>query len=229
MITQKYNLTDIHRILIGDVPAVFFIEVIIRTVLIYFILIVAIRLMGKRMALQLNVTEMTAMVALAAAIGVPIQAPDRGILPAVVIAIVVVISERVITRIIMRNKKNETRFQGDMNVLVEDSVLNYSCIKNVNMSRSLVLQQLRGRGIDHLGKVKRLYMETSGAFSIVEQNEIKPGLSVIPENDDNYWSDENRQKNVCVCSNCGLRRDTPAKNDQDCENCGENRWEPAVL
>jgi uncharacterized membrane protein YcaP (DUF421 family) len=229
MVTQEYKLNDLHRILIGDVPAVFFIEVIIRTILIYFILILAIRLMGKRMALQLNVTEMTAMVALAAAIGVPIQAPDRGILPAAVIAVVVVVCERVITRIIMRNKQNETRFQGDMNVLVEDSTLNYSCIKQVNMSRSLVLQQLRGSGIDHLGKVKRLYMETSGAFSIVEQKDVKPGLSVIPENDDNYWSEENRQKDVCVCSNCGLRRETPAKNDQDCDNCGENNWEAAVL
>jgi uncharacterized membrane protein YcaP (DUF421 family) len=229
MVTQKYNLGDLHRILIGDVPAVFFIEVIIRTVLIYLLLIVAIRLMGKRMALQLNVTEMTAMVALAAAIGVPIQAPDRGILPAAVIALVVVVSERVITRIIMNNKKEETRFQGDMNVLVEESTLNFPCIKDVGMSRSLVLQQLRARGIDHLGKVKRLYMETSGAFSIVEQKDIKPGLSVIPEHDEDYWTDANRRKDVCVCSNCGLRRDTPVKDDQDCENCGENHWEEAVI
>ncbi|MDB5021638.1 MAG: hypothetical protein JWQ28_2765 [Pedobacter sp.] len=229
MVKEKYSLGDLHRILIGDVPAVFFIEVIIRTVLIYIILIVSIRLMGKRMALQLNVTEMTAMVALAAAIGVPIQAPDRGILPAAVIAIVVVISERVITRIIMNNKKAETRFQGDMNVLVEESALNFTCIKDVGMSRSLVLQQLRARGIDHLGKVKRLYMETSGAFSIVEQKEIKPGLSVIPEHDQDYWKDVNRREDVCVCSNCGLRRDTPAKNDLECENCGKNQWEPAVL
>jgi uncharacterized membrane protein YcaP (DUF421 family) len=229
MVKEKYNLGDLHRILMGDVPAAFFIEVIIRTVLIYIILIVAIRLMGKRMALQLNVTEMTAMVALAAAIGVPIQAPDRGILPAAVIAAVVVISERVITRIIMNNKKNETKFQGDMNVLVEDSALNFTCIKDVGMSRSLVLQQLRAHGIDHLGKVKRLYMETSGAFSIIEQKEIKPGLSVIPVHDENYWRDVNRRGDVCVCSNCGLRRDTPAKDDHECDNCGENHWETAVL
>jgi uncharacterized membrane protein YcaP (DUF421 family) len=225
----EYHLADLHRILIGEVPPIFFIEVIIRTVLIYFILIFSIRLMGKRMALQLNVTEMSAMVALAAAIGVPMQAPDRGILPAAVIAVVVVLSERIITRIIVNNKVAETKFQGDMNVLVEDSMLNYSCIKNVSMSRSLVLQQLRLQGIDHLGKVKRLYMETSGAFSIVEQKEVKPGLSLIPEGDLDYWKEENRQKDVCVCSNCGLRRDTPAKDDLQCDNCGENHWEAAVL
>lgn len=225
----EYHLVDLHRILIGEVPPIFFVEVIIRTILIYLLLILSIRLMGKRMALQLNVTEMTAMVALAAAIGVPIQAPDRGILPAVVIAVVVVLTERIVTRIIMNNKTAETKFQGDMNVLVEDSMLNYSCIKNVSMSRSLVIQQLRVQGIDHLGKVKRLYMETSGAFSIVEQREIKPGLSLIPDDDRDYWTAENRQKDVCVCSNCGLRRDSPAKNDLQCDNCGENHWEAAVL
>jgi uncharacterized membrane protein YcaP (DUF421 family) len=91
---DDYTLLDWHGLLIGDVPSAFFIEVIIRTVIIYILLITSIRLMGKRMALQLNATEMTAMVALAAAIGVPLQAPDRGIIPAVIIALVVVIAER---------------------------------------------------------------------------------------------------------------------------------------
>jgi uncharacterized membrane protein YcaP (DUF421 family) len=226
---ENLNLTDFHRIFIGDVPAVFFIEVLIRTVIIYFILILAIRFMGKRMALQLNVTEMTAMVALAAAIGVPIQAPDRGILPAAVIAIVVVLSERIITRIISRNQKSEKQFQGDMNVLVEESVLNYTCMKHVGMSRSLVLQQIRSHGLDHLGKVKRLYMETSGGFSIVEQKDIKPGLSVIPKHDEDYWSQANFRDDICVCSNCGFCKEKLENDNGKCENCQEKEWEAAVL
>jgi uncharacterized membrane protein YcaP (DUF421 family) len=226
---ENLSLTDFHRIFIGDVPAVFFIEVLVRTVIIYFILILAIRLMGKRMALQLNVTEMAAMVALAAAIGVPIQAPDRGILPAAVIAVVVVLSERIITRVISKNPSAEKKFQGDMNVLVEESVLNYSCMKEVAMSRSLVLQQIRAHGLDHLGKVKRLYMETSGGFSLVEQKKVKPGLSVIPKHDEDYWSKTNLREDICVCSNCGFSKENVENNNGKCENCNEEEWEAAVL
>lgn len=235
MKAEEFKLTDIHRILIGDVPGAFFIEVVIRTILIYFLLILAIRLMGKRMALQLNVTELTAMVALAAAIGVPMQAPDRGILPAAVIAVVVVLAERCITRLTMKNQTAETVFHGDMNVLIEDSVISYDCLKYVSMSKSLVLQQIRSQGIDHLGQVKRLYMESSGAFSLVKYDEPQPGLSVIPSGDDNYWEDHERCTGIYVCSNCGNRsREKQRRGEDDhsrdiCDRCGTTGWEEAVL
>lgn len=235
MKSEDFKLTDLHRILIGDVPGAFFIEVVIRTILIYFMLVLAIRLMGKRMALQLNVTELTAMVALAAAIGVPMQAPDRGILPAAVIAVVVVLAERSITRFTMQNKAAETIFHGDMNVLIEDSKLNYECLKNVSMSKSLVLQQLRSQGIDHMGEVKRLYMESSGAFSLVKYDEKQPGLSVIPESDQDYWESHELCEGIYVCSNCGnqaLTEHNTTKThipEKNCERCGTNRWEQAVI
>jgi uncharacterized membrane protein YcaP (DUF421 family) len=233
MKTDEFKLTDLHRILIGEVPGAFFIEVILRTVIIYLMLILAIRLMGKRMALQLNVTEMTAMVALAAAIGVPMQAPDRGILPAAVIAMVVVLAERSITRLTLKSQSAETLFHGDMNVLIEDSVINYDCLKYVSMSKSLVLQQLRAQGIGHLGEVKRLYMESSGAFSLVKLDEPIPGLSAIPVNDKDYWAAAERCNDVYVCTNCGNRASQAARVKAEmpnsaCERCQTDKWEQAV-
>lgn len=47
--------------------------------------------MGKRVAGQLSLSELAIIVTLGAAIGVPIQAADRGMLPAFVLLIVAVI------------------------------------------------------------------------------------------------------------------------------------------
>jgi uncharacterized membrane protein YcaP (DUF421 family) len=94
---DQFHLTDWPRIFIGDVPGMFYVEVIIRTAVIYFILMASMRLMGKRMAAQLSRTEMVALVAIAASIGIPIMAPDRGLLPAVISAIVIVLGERIIS------------------------------------------------------------------------------------------------------------------------------------
>jgi len=234
MKSEEFKLTDLHRILIGEVPGVFFIEVILRTVVIYLLLILAIRLMGKRMALQLNVTEMTAMVALAAAIGVPMQAPDRGILSAAVIAMVVVLAERWITRYTLRNQTAETVFHGDMNVLIEDAVIKYDCLRHVSMSKSLLLQQLRAQGVDHLGKVKRLYMESSGAFSLLKNDDPEPGLSIIPAEDDNYWAHQERCEDAYVCSNCGNKSKEKLQSSNgtkqlQCEQCKGSIWEQSVL
>lgn len=221
-----YTSFDWHRIFIGEVPGTFFIEVIIRTVIIYFILITAIRLMGKRMALQLNVTEMTAMVTLAAAIGVPMQAPDKGVLPAVVIALVVVFCERILSKWARDHQQFEKIIHGDINVLIEDAVINFECLQHVGMSKELVMEQVRAHGLDHLGKVKRMYMESSGAFSIVKEEEGRPGLSVIPADDANYWQEQEFSL-VRVCGNCGnLKQGQPE--ESACPACHRQEWVQAV-
>jgi uncharacterized membrane protein YcaP (DUF421 family) len=92
---------DIHpfdwgRMFVGEVPFGFFVEVIFRTAFVYLILMVAMRLMGKKIASQLGRNEMIAIISMAAAIGVPLQSPDRGLLPAVIIAGIVVATQQFI-------------------------------------------------------------------------------------------------------------------------------------
>ena len=98
------HFTDWSRILFGEVPASFFLEVLIRAVIFYILLLVSMRLLGKRMSSQLSRNELAALVSLAAAIGVPIMAPDRGILPGFVIALVVVFVGRTISRLAFNNQ-----------------------------------------------------------------------------------------------------------------------------
>src|SRR5688500_6191749 len=120
---QDTDITDLSRILFGEVPGEFFIEIIIRLVIMYIIALVTLRLMGKRMAAQLCRNELADLVSISAAIGVSIQAPDRGLLPSVVIAIVIVLVGRFISRLASKRRRFEELSQGQLSVLVKDSVL----------------------------------------------------------------------------------------------------------
>jgi len=87
---DEIRLGDWARILVGEVPGSFYFEAIIRVVFIYLLLIVAMRLMGNRMGKVLTRNEMVAMVSLAGANGVALMAPDRGLLPVVAVAAVII-------------------------------------------------------------------------------------------------------------------------------------------
>src|SRR6059058_5518901 len=102
---EDIKLGDWHRILFGEAPPEFFIELIIRSFFIFLLLIVSMRLLGRRIAAQLSRIEMIALFSLAAAIGVPLQAPDRGLLPAVVISVIVVGIGRLIAALACRNQR----------------------------------------------------------------------------------------------------------------------------
>ncbi|QJW89539.1 hypothetical protein HNV11_09185 [Spirosoma taeanense] len=72
---EEIHLNDWVRILIGEVPGTYFIEIVIRIAFVYLLLSVSMRLMGKRMAAQMNRNELAAQVSLAAAIGMPVWRP----------------------------------------------------------------------------------------------------------------------------------------------------------
>src|SRR5215203_1883695 len=114
---EEVKFSDWGRILFGEVPPAFFIEVLIRTVVVFFLLVISMRLFGKRMAAQINRIELVALFSLAAAIGVPLQTPDRGILPAIIIAIVVVLIGRLAAALAFRNERMEARIEDRLTIL----------------------------------------------------------------------------------------------------------------
>jgi len=174
MKSYEIVMDDWMKILIGNVPIHFFLEVVFRVLFVFLLLIFSMRLMGKRMASQLSRNEMVAMSSLAAAIGIPIQAPDRGLLPALIVAIIVILGQRWIARIAAWNEQFEEVSQGDIGVLVYDGVLNIKEMKITRISRERLFAQLRSEGIKHLGQVQRFYFEANGTLPSSTMNRQSP-------------------------------------------------------
>ncbi|ACT91786.1 DUF421 domain-containing protein [Dyadobacter fermentans] len=201
---EDIRFGDWQRVFIGDVPAAFYWEVVLRIAIIYLILMVSMRLMGKRMASQLSRNEMIALVSLAAAIGVPLQAPDRGILAAVVIAIVVVAIQQLAAWLASRNQKLESVTQGDMTILVADGVMQLDNMRKTGISRERAFAQLRSNGVVQLGQVKRLYFEAGGTFTFMKEDDPSPGLGILPGHDHQFELRRYRPSDRMVCDKCGL-------------------------
>jgi uncharacterized membrane protein YcaP (DUF421 family) len=224
---EDIHITDWQRIFIGDVPGAFYWEVILRITVIYAILMISMRLMGKRMASQLSRNEMIAMVSLAAAIGIPLQSPDRGILPAFIIAAVVILIQQLTAWMASRSQKLESLTQGNVSVLVADHYLNLKNMKATGITRERVFSQLRSNGILHLGEVKRMYFEAGGSFTIIRDTEISPGLGALPDRDPEFQKQTYNQDATKVCGICGYGPGG-ASLGQPCGNCGSDHWSPAV-
>lgn len=224
---EEIHLNDWQRIFLGDVPGGFYLEVVLRISVIYLILMVSMRLMGKRMASQLSRSEMIAMVSLAAAIGVPLQSPDRGILAAVVIAIIVVSVQQLIAKLSTRNEKMETLAQGNISPLVEDGHLNLVEMQRTGITRERVFSQLRSGSIRHLGEVKRLYFEAGGGFTLLKSTDISPGLPVLPIWDKEYQEEISESSKEVVCENCGMEP-TGDQQNRECPNCRNKTFINAV-
>jgi len=147
---EDIKITDWMRILFGDTPYEFLIEVIIRILFIYILLVLTMRFMGRRMEAMISRNELIAMVSMAAAIGIPLLTPDRGLLPAVVIAIVVIIIQRLIAYITTRSASKENIILDEITLLAEDGLLKPADMLKSRITRERILAELRSSSIKTL-------------------------------------------------------------------------------
>jgi uncharacterized membrane protein YcaP (DUF421 family) len=224
---NEIHILDIQRIIIGEANFDFYIEIIFRIVFICLLLMTSMRLLGQRMASQLSRIEMAAMVSLAAAVGVPLQTPERGLLPGLVIAIVVVLITRTISSYASKNEKFESVSQGDMSILIKDGRLLHENMIKSRISRERMFAQLRSEEIIHLGEVQRVYFEANGSFSIIKFDKPIPGVSIIPEWDNEFVKELPRSEKK-VCRNCGNLSGKQKDIADSCEVCDSLDWINAV-
>ncbi|MFC5407687.1 DUF421 domain-containing protein [Larkinella bovis] len=222
------HLYDWERILLGEVPGFFYLEILLRVAAVYLILVGSMRLMGRRMASQLSRNEMAALISLAAAIGVPILDPSRGLLPAVIIALVVIFVQRLISYWAARNEKFEGISQDIATTLVANSVLQLENMRSARMTRELLFAQLRSSGILQLGSVKRLYMEANGAFTLIQHPETQPGLSILPEWDSDFIAQQTVVTDRYVCYWCGQTQPAGTGDSAPCPHCQKQEWVQAI-
>jgi len=225
---DKYSihLYDIRRILQGEVPLEFYIELLIRAVVVYLIIIGSFRLMGKRMSSRMTRNELAAVATLAAAIGIPLQTPDRGLLPGLLIAGIVVLVQRLVAARAARHERFERMTQGKISTLVQNACLQIDDMKECHMSRERIFSQLRSNNIRHLGEVQRLYLEANGSFTLIHHPQPVSGLCVLPEPDKDFIAEQPPDAGRQVCSYCGYGQRPAAA--QACPNCHHEEWVNAV-
>jgi uncharacterized membrane protein YcaP (DUF421 family) len=105
---EEINIFDFNRILFGEAPPQFLIEVLLRTLIIYLALLIMLRLLGKRMDGQISITEMGVMLTLGAIAAVAMQLPDRGLLQSITALICIFILQRGINWLNVKNEKLKT-------------------------------------------------------------------------------------------------------------------------
>jgi uncharacterized membrane protein YcaP (DUF421 family) len=224
---QQVSLADWHRLLMGDAPWVFLVELLVRAVVVYLLLLVFMRLMGKRVAGQMSISELAIILSLGAAVGLPLQVPDKGLLPALAVLAVAVAFQRGLSLWAFKSRKVELLSQGDVSVLLRDGRLLPEAMTAEHLSPEKIFASLRAQGVEHLGQLRRVYLEPSGDLSLIRYKRQRPGLLIIPEIDSTHRRYDKAEDRF-ACSNCGNVIVSDHEPLDYCESCGEPRWTEAV-
>lgn len=220
------SVTLLHRLLVGEAPWLFLLEVGCRALVVYMALFIVMRLLGKRMAAQLSISEMAVMLTLGAAIGAPLQTPSQGVLPAVVLLACALVFQRGLSASSFRWRRVEVAVQGDVTLLLKDGRLLMDDLRSAGLTLDRVHSELRGQGIVQLGQLRRVYLESTGRFTLVAYRQPRPGLSLIPATP---GTEQPQADGALSCTCCGYTATADAEGWPRCPYCEHDHWQPAAV
>ena len=224
------ELADLRKILMHDHPFGFLLEVVLRTVIMFLIILIALRASGRRGIKQLSIFELVLIIGLGSAAGDPMFYDDVGILPAFVVFLVVISLYITVTRLSDRFVKIEKLLEGEPLYVIRNGKLSMDAFRESGLSQDEFFSELRLRNVAHLGQVHTVLIETSGEFSVLfyADDEVKYGLPIFPDelqNKLNKGRHADKNHAYVACAKCGgVRKVDRTEHLPVCPECDAREW-----
>lgn len=222
------EIFDWKRVLLNDLEPNFLIEVIFRSVIMFTVLLLALKIAGKRGVKQLSIFEVVIIIGLGSAAGDPMMYEDVGILPAICVILVIILFYKAITFFTAHSPKFEQFIEGKTECIIEEGEFSLDSFKKENLAQDEFFLELRMKSIEHLGQIKNAYIETNGEISTFyySDKEVKYGLPLLPQLY-NKKSEIIAEAGIYACSFCGNIQELTTLGGT-CENCQRKEWVLAI-
>ena len=148
---------------------------IIRTVILYFIVICVVRLMGKRQIGELQPSELVITLLLSEIIAMPMEDNDIPLISTVVPVMLLVTLEIITSAISMKNLKFRFLVQGHPIIIIRNGELQQKEMKKLRLTIDDVLESLRQKDIFDISLVSYGILETNGKLSVM----LKPDFETV--------------------------------------------------
>lgn len=146
----------------------------IRTLILYLIVIAALRIMGKRQLGELQPSELVVAIMISDLASIPIS--DRslplweGIIPIAALAGV----ELIFSVLVIKSEFFRTVITGRPAVIVRDGVILFNSLRRLRLSIDDLLEQLRLMGYSDISEVDTVVLETNGQISVIPKEISRP-------------------------------------------------------
>lgn len=157
--------------------------VLIRTLIIYLVFIITIRLMGKRQVGELEISELVITFMISELATMPIQNPTIPLSYAVIPIIVLVVGEIVFSFLITKSKLLKKLIVGNPSYIIKKGKLNQGELSRLRMGLSELLYELRLKDIDNISNVDYAILEENGKLSVFEKDKSKLSHAIIIDGD----------------------------------------------
>lgn len=139
----------------------------VRTIILYLLIIVGIRLMGKRQVGELEPSELVLALIIADLAAVPMQDFGIPLLTGIIPILTLLCITMILSVLTMRNVKFRAIVCGRPSIIVENGKLHQREMQKNRFTVDELMEELRMKGVTDLSTVKYAILETNGQISVL--------------------------------------------------------------
>jgi uncharacterized membrane protein YcaP (DUF421 family) len=152
--------------------------VALRTAAVYCLVLLGVRLSGKREVGQMTPFDLTLLLLLSNAVQNAMTGPDTSLMGGVVAATTLLVMNYFIAEVSGGNRRFRRLIQGSPSLLVHDGKVIEAHMAREHVSMDELERAIREHGVAHLSEVALGVLEVDGSISVLKYDDIKPDVQV---------------------------------------------------
>ena len=144
--------------------------ILIRTVILYLIVLFVIRVMGKAELSKLDPFQLVILFMIAELAAIPIESIDVSVLSGITALLTLLFLEVAISFIAMKSQKVNNFINGKPSILIDKGEIDLKELKNLRITIDDLLEQLRLKNFPSMTDVDYAVLESNGDLSVIPKS-----------------------------------------------------------
>ena len=147
-------------------------EILLRTAIIYFVVLIGIRIAGKREVGQMTPFDLVLLLLIANAVQNAMTGPDTSVTGGLVAALTLLTLNGIVTATVRGNRRLRRMVQGSPTLLIHSGHIQHVNMEHEHLSCDELFQALREHGISTVEEVHLAVLEIDGSISVLKKEEM---------------------------------------------------------
>lgn len=141
----------------------------IRTILLYIVIVAAVRLMGKRQISELQTSELVVTLLISDLASIPMQDTGQPLVSGLIPILVLVMCEIVVSGLMLKSSKFRRMICGRPLIVINDGKVDQKEMRRLRMTTEDLVEQLRQKDVFSIEDVAYAIVETNGKMSVIKK------------------------------------------------------------
>lgn len=147
-------------------------EIALRAAIVYLVVLVGIRLTGKREIGQMTTFDLVLLLLIANAVQNAMTGPDTSVTGGLVAAITLLAMNFLITLAVWRHQRLRHLVEGTPTLLIHSGAILFKNLDNQKVTVEELDQALREHGVENVENVSQAVLEIDGSISVLRKDEM---------------------------------------------------------